>query len=87
MMTVVDIDEIIYPLLAIAFASSGYEEGEILDIVEEFKQPRGLDEFSEFEQEVWQKYLALKQEFKAGSKAEAQPRSGGEGEAAPSLWA
>jgi hypothetical protein len=80
-----DIDDLIYPLLADSFPE--YEEGEILDIVEEFKQPRGLDESSEFEQEVWQKYLSLKRKFKAGSKAEAQPRSGGEGEAAPSLWA
>lgn len=81
-----DIDDVVYPLLLIAF--SGYEEGEILDIVEEFKQPRGLDDSSEFDQEVWQRYLALKRIIKrkiaGGSKAEAsQPRSGGgEGEAA-----
>ena len=81
-----DIDDLIYPLLASSF--SDYEEGEILDIIEEFKQPRGLDIIDEFEQEVWQKYLALKRIIKrkiaGGSKAEAsQPRSGGgEGEAA-----
>jgi hypothetical protein len=82
-----DIDNLIYPLLASSFPE--YEEGEILDIIEEFKQPRGLDESSEFEQEVWQKYLSLKRDFKAGSKAEAsQPRSGGgEGEAAQTFWA
>jgi hypothetical protein len=62
-----DIDDLIYPMLASSF--SEYEEGEILDIVEEFKHPRGLDESSEFEQEVWQKYLALKRDFKAGSFA------------------
>jgi len=46
-----DIDDLIYPLLASSFPE--HEEGEILDIIEEFKQPRGLDESSEFEQEVW----------------------------------
>jgi hypothetical protein len=70
-----DIDDLIYPLLASSF--SEYEEGEILDIIEEFKQPRGLDESSEFEQEVWQKYLSLKREFKASSKAEANEPTGG----------
>ncbi len=82
-----DIDDLIYPLLASSFPE--YEEGEILDIIEEFKQPRGLDESSEFEQEVWQKYLSLKRVFKADSKAEAsQPRSvGGEGEAAQTFGA
>jgi hypothetical protein len=78
----INIDDLIYPLLANSFPE--YEQGEVLDIVEEFKQPRGLDESSEFEQEVWQKYLALKREITGGSKAEAsQPRSGGgEGAAA-----
>jgi hypothetical protein len=77
-----DIDDLIYSLLVDSF--SDYAPGEVLDVVEEFKMPRGLDEPSEFEQEVWQKYLSLKRVFKAGSKAEAsQPRSvGGEGEAA-----
>jgi hypothetical protein len=81
-----DIDDVVYPLLVASFPDN--EPGEILDVVEEFKQPRGLDEPSEFEQEVWQKYLVLKRTLKremaGGSKAEAsQPRSGGgEGEAA-----
>jgi hypothetical protein len=78
-----DIDDVVYPLLVASFTDN--EPGEILDVVEEFKQSRGLDEHSEFEQEVWQKYLTLKREMAGGSKAEAsQPRSGGgEGEAAP----
>ena len=81
-----DIDDVVYHLLVASFPDN--EPGEILDVVEEFKQPRGLDEPSEFEQEVWQKYLVLKRTLKremaGGSKAEAsQPRSGGgEGEAA-----
>ena len=78
-----DIDDLIYPLLVRNFPE--YEEWEVLDIVEEFKFPRGLDEPSEFQQEIWQKYLRLRREFAGGSKAEAsQPRSvGGEGAAAP----
>jgi hypothetical protein len=56
-----DIDDLIYPLLASSFPD--YEEGEVLDIIEEFKQPRGLEIIEEFEQEVWQRYLALKREF------------------------
>jgi hypothetical protein len=63
-----DIDDVVYPLLIASFP--GNEPGEILDIVEEFKHPRGLDENSEFEQEVWQKYLALR----AASRSK-QPRS------------
>lgn len=58
-----DIDDLIYPLLADSFPE--YEEGEVLDIVEEFKMPRGLDNPSEFEQEVWQKYLSLKSLYSA----------------------
>lgn len=69
-MDIVDIDDLIYPLLAASFPD--YEEGEVLDIVEEFKQPRGLDENSEFEQEVWQKYCRLKREFGgAASRSDA----------------
>jgi hypothetical protein len=69
-----DVDDLVYPLLASSFPD--YEEGEVLDIVEEFKQPRGLDIIEEFEQEVWQKYLALKREYAGGCNAEAsQPRS------------
>jgi hypothetical protein len=64
----VDIDDIVYPLLVANFPDN--ESGEILDIIEEFKQPRGLDEPSEFSQEVWQKYLALR----AASRSK-QPRS------------
>jgi hypothetical protein len=63
-----DIDDVVYPLLVASFPDN--EPGEVLDIVEEFKHPRGLDEPSEFEQEVWQKYLALK----AASRSK-QPRS------------
>jgi hypothetical protein len=77
-----DIDDLIYPLIVASF--SEYDSSEVLDIIEEFKMQKGLDEPSEFEQEVWQKYLTLKCEFTGGCKAEAsQPRSGGgEGEAA-----
>jgi hypothetical protein len=63
-----DIDDLVYPLLTASFPDN--EPGEVLDIVEEFKHPRGLDEHSEFEQEVWQKYLALR----AASRSK-QPRS------------
>jgi hypothetical protein len=69
-----DIDDLIYPLLVDSF--SEYDSGEVLDIIEEFKMPKGLDEPSEFEQEVWQKYLSLKREMVGGCNAEAsQPRS------------
>jgi hypothetical protein len=49
------------------------------EIVEEFKHPRGIDELSEFEQEVWQKYLTLRREYRA--KAEASLRCKGDGAA------
>jgi hypothetical protein len=69
-----DIDDLIYPLVVGSFPN--YEEGEILDIVEGKKGRKGVDAFDEFEQEVWQKYLALKREFVGGCNAEAsQPRS------------
>lgn len=61
----IDIDDLIYPLLAANFPDS--DPGEVLDVVEEFKQPRGLDEPSEFEQEVWQKYLTLKREISSAA--------------------
>lgn len=72
----IDIDEIVYPLLLIAFP--GYEEGEILDVVEEFKQPRGLDESTDFDQEVWERYLSLKLIIKreiAGQQSQSLPAS------------
>ena len=56
-----DIDDIIYPLMAIAFP--GHDEDEILDTLENLKFFNGLDDHSDFEQEVWQKYLALRQEL------------------------
>ena len=52
-----NIDDLIYLRLASSFPDD--EGGKILDIIDEF------------EQEVWQKYLALKREFVGGSKAEA----------------
>jgi hypothetical protein len=55
-----DVDDVVYPLLVASFPDN--EPGEILDVVEEFKHPRGLDEHFEFEQEVWQKYLVEKRE-------------------------
>jgi hypothetical protein len=81
-----DIDVLIYPLLVNSFPE--YDSGEVLDIVEEFKQPRGLDEPSEFEQEVWQKYLTLKRQIGRQQAEASQPRSGGgEGVAAQGIIA
>jgi hypothetical protein len=57
----VDIDDLIYLLIANSFP--GYESGEVLDILENLKHPQGLDEPSEIEQEIWQKYLALKSQM------------------------
>ena len=52
-----DIDDVIYPLLVSSFPGEDLEE--ILEIIEDLKHSRGSDEHSEFEQEIWQKYLAL----------------------------
>jgi hypothetical protein len=79
-----DIDDLIYPLIVDSFPE--VDLGEVLDIVEEFKQPRGLDVLDEFKDEIWQKYLALREQLQAepGCNAEAcQPRSGGGEGAAP----
>lgn len=55
-----DIDDVIYPLLITSFPEEDSEE--ILAIIEDLKYSRGLDEHSELEQEIWQKYLFLKGE-------------------------
>jgi hypothetical protein len=71
-----DIDDLIYPLLVDSLPE--LDSGEVLDIVEEFKHPRGLDVLDEFKDEIWQKYLALREQLQAepGCNAEAcQPRS------------
>jgi hypothetical protein len=69
-------DEIVYPLLTEYFAKHRPDItcGEILDIVEEAKNPRGIDEINEFENEVWQKYLSLCNEI-GGRRRRRQPRS------------
>jgi hypothetical protein len=72
-----DIDDVVYPLLVASFPDN--EPGELLDIVEEFKHPRGLDEHSEFEQEVWQKYLVLRAASQAKPKQAATQRREGAG--------
>lgn len=58
------IDDVIYPLLIAHFPEDDLEE--ILEIIEDLKHSRGLDEHSEFEQEIWQKYLFLKNKLKSG---------------------
>lgn len=69
-------DEIVYPLLVKYFAKHRPDitSGEILDIVEDAKNPRGIDEINEFEDEVWQKYLSLCNEI-GGRRRQRQPRS------------
>jgi hypothetical protein len=45
-----------------------------MDILENLKNPQGLDEPSEIEQEIWQKYLALKSRMRLEPEVEPHGR-------------
>jgi hypothetical protein len=66
-----NIDDLIYPLLVDSFPE--VDSGEVLDIVEEFKHPRGLDVLDEFKDEIWQKYLARAIASGAGVQCRSLP--------------